>query len=200
MGLTGGIGSGKSTVADLLADRGASVLDADAVTRELQRPGQSVYEATVERFGPDVVSPDGALDRRALARVVFDDPGALAELESLTHPAVAASMAEHLSALAGGASGAPEVVVLEVPLLLETGHYQVVGVVVVDCPVDTAVARLTARRGMTDSEARARLARQMPREERLARADFVIDNAGPPEALPPQVDQAWAWMLKLPDP
>ncbi len=199
VGLTGGIGSGKSTVADLLADCGASVLDADAVTRELQRPGQPVYEATVERFGAGVVASDGALDRKALARVVFEDPGALAELERLTHPAVAAAMAERLAALAEGAHGAPEVVVLEVPLLLETGHYRVAGVVVIDCPVDTAVARLAARRGMTGSEARARLARQMSREERLGRADFVIDNAGPPEALPPRVDQAWKWIQGLPD-
>lgn len=195
VGLTGGIGSGKSTVAGLLADRGALILDADAVTRELQEPGQPVYEATVERFGPAVVAPSGALDRRALAQVVFGDPAALADLEALTHPAVAAAMAERLEAVAGHG----QVAVLEVPLLLETGPCRVAAVVVVDCPVEAAVVRVADQRGMTEAEVRARLTRQMSREERLARADFVVDNSGPPEALPPQVDRTWAWIQSLPD-
>ncbi len=189
VGLTGCIGSGKSTVAGLLAERGAAVLDADEVTRELQRPGQPVYEATVGRFGPQVVGPDGALDRSALAGLVFTDPVALADLEALTHPAVHAAMSERAAA-----ETAP-VVVLVVPLLLEVGHYEVAGVIVVDCPEETAVRRLADQRGMGEAEVRARLARQLAREERLARAGFVIDNSGPPEALPPQVERAWAWIL-----
>lgn len=195
VGLTGGLGSGKSTVAGLLAGRGAVVIDADAVARDLQRRGEPVYEATVTRFGPEVVGADGELDRAVLAGVVFSDPAALADLEALTHPAVHDAMARRgAAASAGGAA----VVVLVVPLLLEVGHYDVAGVIVVDCPVETVVRRLGDQRGMGEKEVRARLARQLGREERLARADFVIDNSGPPDALAPQVDRAWAWIQTLP--
>ena len=165
------------------------MLDADEVTRDLQRPGEPVYEATVSRFGKEVVGPDGELDRSKLADLVFADPAALADLESLTHPGVRHIMAERAAAATTPA------VVLVVPLLLEAGHYEVAGVVVVDCPVETVIRRLTERRGMAPDEVRTRLARQLSREERLARSDFVIDNSGPPEALGPQVDRAWAWIL-----
>jgi dephospho-CoA kinase len=190
VGLTGSIGSGKSTVARLLAERGAAVLDADDVTRELQRPGQRVYEATVARFGAQVVDDSGELDRAALARVVFADPSALADLEALTHPAVHDVMVERAAA-----AGRSQPVVLVVPLLLEVNHYEVAGVMVVDCPVETVVRRLAEHRGMAEGEVRARLARQIPRKERLARADLVIDNSGPPEALPAQIERAWTWIL-----
>lgn len=192
LGLTGGIGAGKSTVAALLAERGAVVIDADAVTRYLQRPGEPVYRAIVDRFGPRVVAADGSLDRRALAKVAFADPAALADLEALIHPAVAAAITERLAAAGAG----DDLVVLDVPLLLETGHYRVDGVVVVDCPTEEAVRRLKGR-GMDESDARARMARQATREERLARADFVIDNSGPPERLASEVQRAWAWMEAL---
>lgn len=194
LGLTGGIGAGKSTVAALLAERGALVIDADAVTRDLQRPGQPVYSAIVNRFGAEVTAPDGSLDRRALAEVVFADPAALAELEALTHPAVAAAIAGRLAAAAGGAE---EVVVLDIPLLLETGHYRVDGVAVVDCPTELAVRRLVERRGMAEGDVRARMARQATQEERLAGADFVIDNGGPPERLASEVERAWTWIQGL---
>ncbi len=191
VGLTGSIGSGKSTFAGLLADRGAAVLDADDVTRELQRPGGRLYDVTVARFGSDVVSPGGELDRATLAKIVFADPTALADLEALTHPAVHEVMGERASK----AASETDAVVLVVPLLLEVGHYDVAGVVVVDCPVEIVMRRLAEGRGMGEAEVQARLARQLPREERLAKADLVIDNSGPPEALPPQADQAWAWIL-----
>jgi dephospho-CoA kinase len=194
VGLTGAIGSGKSTVARLLAARGAVVLDADAITRALQGPGQPVYRHIVERFGNGVVRPDGSLDRQALARVVFADQAALADLEAIVHPAVREVIAERLAALAGSDA----VVVLEVPLLVESGHYEVDGVVVVDCPPEVSVRRLE-QRGMSEDDARARLARQVQRRDRLAAADVVIDNAGPPEALEPQVDGAWMWIQTLPD-
>lgn len=194
VGLTGSIGSGKSTVAHLLAERGARVLDADDITHDLQQPGKSVHRRTVARFGPDVVAPDGSLDRAALAALVFADPVALADLEALTHPAVHAAMAAQTDALA--VAGAA-VVVLVVPLLLEVAQYEVAGVVVVDCPVETVVRRLVDGRGMTEGEVRARLARQMGREARRARADHVIDNSGPAAALPAQVERAWAWILDL---
>ncbi|MBW3645852.1 MAG: dephospho-CoA kinase [Actinobacteria bacterium] len=195
IGLTGGMGCGKSTVARLLAERGATVLDADQVTRDLQRPGQPVYEAIVERFGDEVVAPDGSLDRAALAAVVFGDRGALADLERIVHPEVAAAMGSRVAA----ATGTDRVLVLDVPLLVEATDYPVAGVVVVDCPVDTAVRRLVGHRGLAEADVRARMARQASREERLARADVVVDNAGPPEALAPQVDRVWAWIQTLPD-
>lgn len=195
IGLTGALGSGKSTVAGLLAARGAVVLDADAVTRDLQRPGQPVHRRIVERFGSMVVGAGGALDRRALARVVFADPAALADLEAVVHPEVHAVIDRRLAAL----SGTETVAVLDVPLLLESNHYPVDGVVVVDCPVDVALVRLVEQRGMSEDDARARLGRQLPREERLAAADVVIDNGGPRHALDPQVDAVWAWIHTLPD-
>lgn len=195
IGLTGGMGCGKSTLARLLAERGATVLDADEITRELQRPGQPVYDAIVERFGGAVVAPDGSLDRRALAAVVFEDRAALAALEGLVHPEVAAAMGARVAA----AAGTDRVLVLDVPLLVEATDYPLAGVVVVDCPVDTAVRRLVEHRGMAEADVRARIARQAARQERLARADVVVDNAGPPEALEPQVDAVWAWIQTLPD-
>ncbi len=194
VGLTGAIGSGKSTVARLLAERGAVVLDADAVTRDLQRPGQPVHRRIVQRFGPEVVGPGGALDRPALAGIVFSDGAALADLEALVHPEVHAVMDERLAALAGTEA----VVVLDVPLLLESGDYEVGGVVVVDCPTEVAMRRLVER-GMAEADARARLARQVSREERLARSDVVIDNSGALDALGPQVAGAWTWIQSLPE-
>lgn len=197
VGLTGGIGSGKSSVSALLAQRGAVVVDADAITRDLQRPGQPVFEAIVERFGPGIVAADGTLDRPALAALVFGDDEALADLNRLVHPAVGAAIAEAVAAHAE----TDALVVLDVPLLVEskTLRTDVAGLLVVDCPVEVAVARLVTHRGMDEADARARIARQATREERLARADHVIDNAGPPEALPALVEVAWAWIEALPE-
>ena len=197
IGLTGGIGSGKSSVSALLAERGAVVVDADAITRELQRPGTPVFEAIVERFGPGVVAADGSLDRPALAALVFGDPAALADLNRIVHPAVGVAITEAIAAHAG----TDAVVVLDVPLLVESPKPRgdLAGVLVVDCPVDVAVARLVAHRGMAEDDARARIARQATREQRLARADHVVDNSGPPEALPALVDRAWDWISGLPD-
>lgn len=195
IGLTGGIGCGKSTVSALLAERGAVIVDADAIVRELQQPGQPVFDAIVDRFGDDVVAADGTLDRAALAERVFPDPEALADLNRLTHPAVGAEIAARVAAEAG----TDRVVVLDVPLLVESGRYQVGGVVVVDCSVEEAVRRLVEHRGMDEADVRARMARQATREERLARADHVIDNGGHPDALPAQVEAAWSWIRSLPD-
>jgi dephospho-CoA kinase len=195
VGLTGGIGAGKSTVSALLAARGAVVVDADAVVRELQSKGTPVFEAIVQRFGPGVVGPDGELDRPALAALVFGDPEALKELNALVWPAVGEEMFRRIAEQ----QGTDRVVVLDVPLLVESGRYRVSGVIVVDAPPEVAVERLVRDRGMTAEEARARMARQATREERLAKADFVIDNAGPPEALDEAVDRAWSWIATLPD-
>ncbi len=194
VGLTGGIGSGKSTVSALLAGRGAVVVDADAITRQLQAPGQPVLAAIVERFGPDIVSADGTLDRAALAAIVFDDPAALKDLTAIVHPAVGAEIARRLEAERSG----DRVVVLDIPLLVEGGRYRVAGLVVVDVDPDVAVERLARSRGMSEADARARMANQASRADRLAKADWVVDNSGDPSALERQVDAAWNWMQTLP--
>ena len=209
VGLTGGIGSGKSTVSALLEERGAVVVDADRIAREVVAPGGPAYQAVVDRFGPDVVSADGAIDRPALAAVVFADASARADLEAITHPVVGATMAERLTAQAG----TDRVVVLDVPLLVERGRgrpagrdaeggrtglpHGVAAVVVVDTPPELAVQRLVRDRGMKAGEVEARMAAQATREERLELADVVIDNSGSSEDLAEEVDRAWAWIQDL---
>ena len=195
VGLTGGIGAGKSTVSAALRDRGAVVVDADAITRQLQEPGQPVFVAMVDRFGAGIVADDGALDRQAVAAIVFNDPQALRDLEAITHPAVGLEIASRMEA----ARGTDQVVVLDIPLLVEGGRHAAAGILVVDCPVEVAVERLVEQRGMSEADARARIANQASREERLAKADFVIDNGGAIEALAPQIDAAWAWIQGLPE-
>jgi dephospho-CoA kinase len=190
VGLTGGIGSGKSTVSAMLAERGASVVDTDLVAREVVAPGGAAHDALVARFGPEL-----AADRRALAGVVFSDPQALADLNAIVHPAVREEVGRRLAALR--AAGA-EVVVLAVPLLVETGRaYDVAGVIVVDCPEEVAVCRLTEHRGMDETDARRRIAAQASRPDRLAVADVVVHNDADLATLAPQVDQAWAWIQSL---
>ena len=195
VGLTGGIGAGKSSVSARLAAKGAVIVDADAIVREVQVAGTPVFEAIVERFGPGVVGPDGELDRPALAAIVFGDPEALKDLNALVHPAVGLEVLRRVDEQ----RGTDRVVVLDVPLLVESGRYQAAGVIVVDLHHDLATERLVRDRGMTEDEARARMARQVSREDRLAKADFVVDNSGPPDALDEAVDRAWAWIATLPD-
>ena len=191
IGLTGGIGSGKSTVSALLAAKGAVVVDADAITRELQEPGTPTFAAMVERFGEGIVAPDGTLDRAAVADLVFTDPDALADLNHIVHPAVGAEIAGRMRALAEG----DDVVVLDVPLLVESARgYPVAGLIVVDVDPEVAVGRLVGQRGMREDDVRARMARQASREQRLARADRVIDNSGDLGDLARQVDEAWEWV------
>lgn len=194
VGLTGGIGSGKSTVSALLAAKGAVVIDADAITRQLQQPGQPVLAAIVERFGPGVLAPDGSLDRARLAGIVFNDPSALADLNAIVHPAVGAEIARRIEA----ERATDHVVVLDIPLLVEGGRYRTAGLLVVDTPIDVAVDRLVRFRQMDEADVRARIGRQATREQRLAAADRVIDNSGDPAALARQVDDAWKWMQSLP--
>jgi len=188
VGLTGGIGSGKSTVARLLAEAGAAVVDTDDLAREVTRRGTPTHRAVAERFGPGVVSPGGDLDRQALAELAFADAGALAELTALVHPAVA----ERLDAWLAALPAATRVAVVCVPLLVEAGwarRFDVV--VVVDCPEAVAEHRLVEGRGMTPAEVRARMAAQATREERRAAADHVLDNRGPLADLRPQVAALW---------
>jgi dephospho-CoA kinase len=194
VGLTGGIGSGKSTVSALLAAKGAVVVDADAVVRDQQRPGMPVFDAMVERFGPRIVAADGTLDRAAVADMVFADPEALAALNGIVHPAVGAEIARRMKEL----SATDAVVVLDVPLLVETARgYPLAGLIVVDVDPDIAVERLVMQRGMDEEDVRSRMSRQASREERRARADVVIDNRGTLDDLARQVDAIWDWIEGL---
>ncbi len=193
VGLTGGIGSGKSTVSALLAERGAVVIDADAITREVQAPGQPVLAAMVERFGPGILTEDGRLDRQAVADVVFADPEALADLNAIVHPAVGKEIGTRMLAEAD----TDHVVVLDVPLLVESGRDDLAGLLVVDVDPEVAVRRLVEQRGFSEADARNRMARQVSRSDRLERADLVIDNSGGRDDLVAQVDRAWAWAQRL---
>jgi dephospho-CoA kinase len=194
VGLTGGIGAGKSTVSSLLAAKGAVIVDADVMVREQQRPGMPVFDAMVERFGPGIVAADGTLDRAAVADIVFADRQALEDLNNIVHPAVGAEVARRMEEL----SGTDAVVVLDVPLLVEASRgYPLAGLIVVDVDPDIAVERLVMQRGMTEEDARSRMSRQASREERRARADVVIDNRGTPSDLARQVDAVWDWIERL---
>lgn len=194
VGLTGGIGAGKSTVSALLAARGAVIIDADAITHELQRAGTPVLAAIVEHFGDGVLTAAGELDRPALAEIVFNDPDELAALNAIVHPAVGAEMATRMAAEAE----TDHVVVLDVPLLVESGRADMAGIVVVDVPPELALDRLVHQRGVPEEDARARMGRQASREERLAKADRVIDNSATRTELEAQIDAVWAWMRSLP--
>lgn len=193
VGLTGGIGSGKSAVSARLEAKGALIIDTDLVAREVSRPGGAAHEALVARFGAEV-----AADRSALAATVFADPLALADLNAIVHPAVREAVLARLTDV--GRSSPDAVVVLVVPLLVETGvdRYPVSCVVVVDCPEDIAVARLVQQRAMDQADARARVAAQTSRAERLAAAGIVIDNSGSLPELQRRVDEVWSTLMAQP--
>ncbi|PFG16951.1 dephospho-CoA kinase [Propionicimonas paludicola] len=188
LGLTGGIASGKSTVAQRLVEHGALLIDADLLAREVVAPGTPGLAAVAARFGAGVLAADGSLDRPALGRVVFADPDARRDLEQIIHPAVRARAAELLASAPDGS-----VVVQMIPLLVETGQADTFDlVVVVDVPAQLQVQRLMARDGLSEAEAEARLAAQADRTQRLAAADAVIDNTGHPAELRDAVDRFWA--------
>lgn len=199
VGLTGGIGSGKSAVSSLLAELGATVVDADLLAREAVAPGSPGLAEIAAEFGDDVVGPDGSLDRPAMAAVVFSDPTARQRLEAIVHPRVRARAAEiEAAALAADPSA---VVVHDVPLLVETGQQDSYDVVlVVDVPRDLQVARLVSARGMDEAEARSRIAAQADRDARLAAADVVIDNSGTLDDLARRVEQVWQEHLRFASP
>ncbi|MEV4739191.1 dephospho-CoA kinase [Streptomyces sp. NPDC049555] len=187
VGLTGGIGAGKSEVSRLLAAYGAVIVDSDRIAREVVEPGTPGLAAVAAEFGPGVLTPEGALDRPRLGAVVFNDPERLAALNAIVHPLVRARSAE-LEA----AAGPDAVVVHDVPLLAENGLAPLYDlVVVVDASTDTRLERLVRLRGMTPEEARARMAAQATRAQRLAVADVVLTNDGPLDALEPQVRALW---------
>ena len=199
-GLTGGIGSGKSTVAECLVAKGAVLIDADAIVRELQRPGQPVFEAMVERWGDVIVADDGTLDRAAVAGIVFGDEDELKALNDIVHPAVGKAMIERREQL----KGSDTVVINDIPLLVRQdgssdrpGFEQLAGIIVVDTPADVAIERLVTHRGFSEDDARSRIANQASREDRLAVADFVVDNGGDLADLDAQIDACWAWIRSV---
>jgi dephospho-CoA kinase len=190
VGLTGGVGAGKSTVSTLLAGYGAVVIDADAIAREVVGEGSAGYDAVVARFGPAVVAAAGGLDRAAIAQIVFEDEAARRDLNAIVHPLVGRRSAELMAATPAGA-----IVVYDVPLLVEGGlaaGFDVV--VVVEADEATRLARLTER-GLPESQARARMAAQASDDERRAVAHEVINNGGTREALAEQAGQLWRRLL-----
>jgi dephospho-CoA kinase len=192
VGLTGGIGSGKSTVSAMLAERGAVLIDSDLLAREVVEPGTDGLAAVVAEFGPEVLAPDGTLNRPALGAIVFADESRRLALNAIIHPRVRAR-AEEITA----AAGPDAIVVNDVPLLVEAGltdRYQLI--VVVDATPETQLHRLTTDRGMPEPEARSRMAAQATQAQRLAAADHIIDNNGPLETLKPQVDNLWPQLQK----
>ena len=198
-GLTGGIGSGKSTVSTMLTALGAEVIDADAIVRELQAPNERVFDMMVDRWGQKIVTAEGLLDRGAVAEIVFGDSSELDALNAIVHPAVAEVTEQRLAAL----SDTDVVVVHDIPLLVLPGGEVLSsrdvaewsGIVVVDVDLETARSRVVESRGMSDDEVAARQRQQATREERVAAADFVIDNNGDLDALSREVDRCWEWML-----
>ena len=193
IGLTGGIGSGKSEVARLLTERGAEIIDADLIVRELQQPGAEVYEKMIELFGSEVVAADKSLDRTAIAKKVFTDESLLKTLNQLVHPIVRRVMNERVESF----RDTDKVVVLDIPLLVENPREGLDGVLVVDLDAEIAVKRLVEQRNMSADDARARIAKQATREQRLAIADHVIDNSGDRNALTQKIETTWSWIKSL---
>lgn len=195
VGLTGGIGAGKSTVAELLVAKGARLVDADVIAREVVAPGGPAYQPLVDRFGPGILDPDGRIDRPRLAEVTFGHPDALADLNAITHPAIGAEMIARRDQFAES----DEIVVLDIPLL-RPAHRELLdlaAVVVVDVPTELALDRLVRSRGMSPDDARARIDSQTDRRTRLEGADLVIDNRGDLGRLRAEVDRIWDELLDL---
>jgi len=188
VGLTGGIGSGKSTVAKMLEKRGAVVFDADVLARQAVEPGTPGFEKVVERFGPNVLAPGGGLDREALASIVFADPAARRDLEAIVHPEVRRMFAEGCEEY----RDSDRVVVFSAPLLVETGMHTAFDLlIVVSAPVATQIERLMRDRGMPERAVQARIDAQLPLEAKAEVADVLVDNEGTLEDLEGQVDRLW---------
>jgi dephospho-CoA kinase len=193
VGLTGGIGSGKSAVADMLVERGAVLIDADQVARDVVAPGGPAYQPLIDRFGEGIVAADGSIDRQALANIAFADQESRLALNAITHPAIGIRMIEMRDALAD----TDRIVVLAIPLLtaLHRETVKLHKVVVVDTPTDIALGRLLSQRGFDKADAEARIRSQISREERVKEADYVLDNSGDRVALEREVADLWDWLL-----
>jgi len=193
IGLTGGIGSGKSTVSAGLVNRGAVLIDADAIVRELQQPGKPVFEKMIERWGEKILSDEGELNRQAVADIVFKDSEELLALNEIVHPLVREEIARLRDTYVGG--GAP--IILDIPLLIESGYEDLNGIIVVDLIPEEAIRRLVAYRGFSEDDAENRISNQVKREDRIEKADFVVDNNGDLNSLDEEIDRAWNWIESL---
>ncbi len=193
VGLTGGIGSGKSAVADLLVERGAVLIDADQVARDVVAPGGPAYQPLIDRFGRGILRADGTIDRKALAALAFANEETRQELNAMTHPAIGIAMIQARDALAE----TDDIVVLAIPLLtaLHRETVKLDKVVVVDTPTDVALERLLSQRGFDRADAEARIRSQISRQERVQEADYVLDNAGDRAALEAAVADLWDWLV-----
>ena len=194
-GLGGGIGSGKSTVSQALGKRGAIIIDADKIAREVCRRGLPAFDAIVDRFGQEVVSSSGELDRERLAALVFGDDKALSDLNAITHPEVGRVLLERREALErmGGVG------IFDIPLL-QPYHRELLRLdkmIIVDCPPEIVVSRVVESRNMTSEDVKSRIAAQMDRDKRLAMADFVVDNSGSLVQLDGEIERLWAWLSSL---
>ena len=201
IGLTGGIGSGKSTVSNRFVDHGAILIDADQIVKELQQPGQIVYSEMVKHFGNDILNDDQTLDRQRIAGLVFSDKEALRRLNEIVHPPVNKEIRRRIREQADSEN----LLVLDIPLLVEgiiaggPPRYVVSGILVVDTPSEISVQRLIEHRGFTEEDARSRIKAQVAREKRLEIADFVIDNSVALNQLEPQIISAMRWATDLPE-
>ena len=193
IGLTGGIGCGKSEVSRLLERHGAVIVDADLIVRELQQPGAEIFRRMVEMFGDKVVAADGSLDRAAVANEIFKDTEILGKLNLLIHPVVRRVMNERVEKY----RDTDKVVVLDIPLLVENPREGLDGILVVDLDPQIAIERIVDQRKMSIDDAKARVSRQSSREQRLAIANHVIDNSGDRDALAKKVEAAWSWISSL---
>jgi len=200
IGLTGGIGAGKSTVADALVRRGAILIDSDRIVRELQEPGEPVFKAMVDRWGRRVVASDGRLDRAAVASIVFADEDELKAINDLVHPRVVEEMNTRRERLVDTDS----IVIFDIPLLVRRDgtstadrYDDLVGIIVVDMDPDLAIERLVEYRGFSEDDARNRIANQASRDDRRAVADIVIDNSGTRAELEIRIDEVWEWAQSL---
>ena len=194
IGLTGAIGSGKSSVSALFARKGAIIIDGDGIAKQLQQKGSATLQKMVDEFG-DILLETGELDRAKVAQLVFGDADLLKRLNAIMHPAISAEILRQIEAN----TATDNVVVLDMPLLVENPREGMSGLVVVDVDPEVAISRLVQFRNMNEDDARRRMASQASREDRLKVADRVIDNSGSPDALDAQVDEVWDWFATLPN-
>ena len=194
IGLTGAIGSGKSSVSALFARKGAIIIDGDGIAKQLQQKGSATLQKMVDEFG-DILLETGELDRAKVAQLVFGDADLLKRLNAIMHPAISAEILRQIEAN----TATENVVVLDMPLLVENPREGMSGLVVVDVDPEVAISRLVQFRNMNEDDARRRMASQASREDRLKVADRVIDNSGSPDALDAQVDEVWDWFATLPN-
>jgi len=197
VGLTGGIGAGKSSVAELLVQHGAKLIDADLIAREVVEPGGPAYQPMIDRFGTGIVDGHGRIDRPSVAEQVFGHPDALADLNAITHPAIGVEMIARKNQFLA----TDDIVVLDIPLLrpIHREMMDLAVVVVVDSPAELALERLVTLRGMTVEDAEARIGSQTDRQSRLDGADLVIDNSGDRAQLRSEVERIWAALIELRD-